>query len=145
MAVTVDCDLRRLFGPARDQNARPTCLAFAASDAHAAVRSGWQPLSCEYAYYHALLDNGSPVIVAMSISDTFYMPNNAGVVAGNEPPDPTRLHAVIAVGYGIEGGERLFLVRNSWGEFWGCDGYAWLTESYLAPRVIDLAIMQEST
>ena len=46
-------DLRPLFGPARDQRQRPTCLAFAASDAHAAVRAAWDALSPEYAFYHA--------------------------------------------------------------------------------------------
>ena len=54
-------DLRGNFGPARDQNPRPTCLAFAASDAHAAARAGWEPLSVEWAYYHALKrDDGRP-------------------------------------------------------------------------------------
>ena len=47
-------DLRGSFGPARDQNPRPTCMAFAASDAHAGARSGWTPLSAEWAYYHAV-------------------------------------------------------------------------------------------
>jgi Papain family cysteine protease len=54
-------DLCGHFGPARDQNPRPTCLAFAASDAHAAARAGWEPLSTEWAYYHALKrDGGAP-------------------------------------------------------------------------------------
>jgi hypothetical protein len=61
MGVTIDCDLRSLFGPVRDQGARPTCMAFAASDAHAAVRPGWEALSCEFAYFHALKrDGGAP-------------------------------------------------------------------------------------
>ena len=51
-------DLRGSFGPARDQDPRPTCLAFAASDAHAAARTGWEPLSAEWAYYHALKRDG---------------------------------------------------------------------------------------
>lgn len=51
--ISVLVDLRASFGSARDQGARPTCLAFAASDAHAAARDGWVPLSCEYAFYHA--------------------------------------------------------------------------------------------
>lgn len=51
--VTALVDLRSLFGPARNQGPRPTCVAFAASDAHAALRAGWAPLSCEYAFYHA--------------------------------------------------------------------------------------------
>ncbi|WP_377828292.1 C1 family peptidase [Bradyrhizobium lupini] len=51
-------DLRGSFGPARDQNPRPTCMAFAASDAHAGARSGWTPLSTEWAYYHAVKREG---------------------------------------------------------------------------------------
>ena len=51
--ITVDVDLRPLFGLVRDQRQRPTCLAFAASDAHAAIRAAWAPLSCEFAFYHA--------------------------------------------------------------------------------------------
>lgn len=51
--ITIKTDLRHLLGPVRDQGARPTCLAFAASDGHAALRNGWTPLSCEYAYFHA--------------------------------------------------------------------------------------------
>ena len=51
--VTASVDLRSLFGPARNQGPRPTCMAFAASDAHAALRIGWAPLSCEYAFYQA--------------------------------------------------------------------------------------------
>lgn len=58
--ITVSVDLRASFGPVRNQGARPTCLAFAASDAHAAVRGGWAPLSCEYAFYHAQQRAGLP-------------------------------------------------------------------------------------
>lgn len=53
-------DLRPLFGPARDQGARPTCLAFAASDTHARLRDGWAPLSCEFAFYAAQKRAGRP-------------------------------------------------------------------------------------
>ena len=59
MDIVIDADLRGLFGPIRDQDPRPTCMAFAASDAHAAVRPGWQPLSVEWAYYHALQREGA--------------------------------------------------------------------------------------
>lgn len=52
--ITVRKDLRGRFGPARDQEGRETCLAFATSDAHAAAISGtWSPLSCEYLFYQA--------------------------------------------------------------------------------------------
>ena len=62
-------DLRHNFGPIRDQHDRPTCLAFAASDAHAAVRSGWAPLSVEYMYYHAQHLSG------LSSSQGCYLPD----------------------------------------------------------------------
>ncbi len=58
MTITVVKDLRTQFGPARDQDPRPTCMAFAASDAHAGARPGWDPLSVEWAYYHALRRQG---------------------------------------------------------------------------------------
>ncbi len=58
MRMVVDKDLRQSFGPPRDQDPRPTCMAFAASDAHAGVRPGWQPLSVEWVYYHAIKRDG---------------------------------------------------------------------------------------
>lgn len=60
MPIVVAVDLRDQFGPARDQDPRPTCMAFAASDAHAGARPGWEPLSVEWAYYHALKRDGGP-------------------------------------------------------------------------------------
>jgi hypothetical protein len=59
MSITILKDLRPMLGPARDQAPRPTCMAFAASDAHAALRDGWEPLSAEWAYYHALKRDGA--------------------------------------------------------------------------------------
>lgn len=51
--INIAHDLRHLFGPVRDQGPRPTCLAFAASDTHAGARPGWDPLSCEFAFWRA--------------------------------------------------------------------------------------------
>lgn len=58
--IVVSIDLRSAFGPARNQGPRPTCMAFAASDAHAGFRKGWAPLSCEYAFYQAQRRTGRP-------------------------------------------------------------------------------------
>lgn len=56
--IDIKTDLRPLLGPVRDQGARPTCLAFAASDTHAGLREGWTPLSCEYAFFRAQQRSG---------------------------------------------------------------------------------------
>lgn len=58
--IVVSIDLRTRFGQARNQGPRPTCMAFAASDAHAGLRNGWAPLSCEYAFYQAQRRAGRP-------------------------------------------------------------------------------------
>jgi Papain family cysteine protease len=59
-SLKVSIDLREKFGPPRDQGARPTCLAFAASDAHAAARIDWMPLSCEYVFYYSQRRSNRP-------------------------------------------------------------------------------------
>ena len=58
--IEITVDLRSLLGAARDQGSRPTCLAFAASDAHAGLRDGWTPLSSEFAFYQAQRRVGRP-------------------------------------------------------------------------------------
>lgn len=62
-----EIDLRGRLGPARDQGPRPTCLAFAASDLHAAVRPGWTMLSCEAAFHHAQRRAGRPPSVGAGL------------------------------------------------------------------------------
>lgn len=211
--IAINYDLRHRLGPARDQGQRPTCLAFAVSDAHAAVREGWAPLSCEYLYYHAVRRDGAspeagatvaailaalshegqpveagwpyltkppadaplwlpptdvgevfrrsgentgrsfddawsliavrrPAVIVLTLSDAFYLPHD-GVVDATEPLDPVRRHAVVAVATGHRGSSRLLLVRNSWGPYWGAGGHAWVSEAYLAPRIIGILALKE--
>lgn len=213
MNMDVDHDLRGHFGDVRDQMERPTCLAFAFSDTHAACRPDWQPLSCEYLYYHAAqrggggphdgatllaslqalhedgqpledgwryittpsIDpdwwappqdvgsvykcNGSqheraygvvhdlvlddhPAVVAMMLSDSFFMPVD-GVIESPAPVPDSRRHAVIAVAAGRRHSTRFLLMRNSWGPSWGNGGYAWLSEDYLAPRLLAVAALRK--
>ena len=68
-------------------------------------------------------------------------PTADGLVEENEPTDPKRRHAVVAVGHGERGSTSFVLVRNSWGQALGLEGHAWISVDYLAPRLTGAAIM----
>lgn len=215
MSIDVRKDLRSTFGRARDQKRRPTCIAFAASDAHAFVReSPFQELSPEYAYYHAVkrkgifspdsgvtmgqmldairedgqpleagwpyleqlptdlnayapptgkgtvyrrsaflestvdkivsaLNEDRPVVIGMEISAEFYAPLSGFPVRAAVDSPTVGRHALVAAGYGLESGEQVLLVRNSWGSKWGDQGYAWLSRHYVEPRLISIGVFDK--
>ena len=92
------------------------------------------------------IDKDQPVLVVLTLSDAFYMgPDANGVIDSIELPDLSRVHALVAVGHGTRGTNGLTLVRNSWGGQWGMAGHAWLSDNYLAPRILEIAIMNKVT
>jgi hypothetical protein len=210
-------DFRSRLGDARDQGSRPTCLAFATSDAHAAARKRKRALSCEYLYFQAQrrggktaergstiedtmdslrnegqpderawpyldqlpsdaqewrppsriarlfrrvstshsaavgaiiehLERGRLSVVALAISDSFYTIGGDGLLQAtqSEASDFARRHAVLAVGYGLLQGERMILIRNSWGGRWGDAGHGWLPESYLSSRIKHVVVLGDA-
>ena len=88
----------------------------------------------------ALLDAGRPVMLIVHVSRAFFHAVAGGIIgAANEPHINT--HAVIAVGYGTHDSASCILIRNSWGARWADQGYAWMHEQYLLPRLLQLGVM----
>jgi hypothetical protein len=94
----------------------------------------------------AEITNDRPVLLLTMLSRSFFRPSSEGIVhpEATEAPEPERRHAVIGVGHGTADGHRAILVRNSWGNGWGQNGYAWLTESFLNPRMFAVAMLTEN-
>lgn len=78
---------------------------------------------------------GAPVIVGLQLTDNFFAPEaHADMLIDGAASDAQHGgHAVILAGRGVDSatGSDVFLVRNSWGDTWGDQGYAWLTQDYL--------------
>jgi cathepsin L len=65
----------------------------------------------------------TPVNVAVAAGNDVFRNYKSGIVT-EEDGCPTRVdHAILAVGYGYEGTQGYYIVRNSWNTTWGDDGY----------------------
>ena len=74
------------------------------------------------------IDMIGPISIAFDVTKKFYM--YEGGVFSDDSCSPTKLnHAMLAVGYGTYHGKPYFLLKNSWGESWGMDGYAMVERS----------------
>jgi hypothetical protein len=104
--ISVTKDIRALFGVARDQGLRPTCLSFATSDAHAVIRATpFALLSVEYLYYMAVQRSAKPPsntgVSVKSITEALdldgqplettwrYLPALPSPLSGWKPPNTT--------------------------------------------------------
>jgi len=98
---------------------------------------GYYGACSEEAMMVALVRNG-PVAVGFQVNPDFFQYKN-GVFKCEKKLEPSPLppplrkfypfeetnHAVLVVGYGVDkaSGDKFWIVKNSWGEGWGLDGY----------------------
>jgi len=83
-----------------------------------------------YSYYDVSIDSKSSLIAALAsgcvtvgieADSEAYQFYSSGVMSGTCGTNID--HAVLAVGYGIDGSTEYWKVKNSWGTSWGEDGY----------------------
>jgi len=80
------------------------------------------PEGDEHGLKHALAREG-PVSVAIDASNPSFQFYKEGVYYEPDCSPENLDHGVLAVGFGVEKGEKYFLVKNSWSTQWGDAGY----------------------
>ena len=86
-----------------------------------------------FAMKHCLAE-GYPFVFGLSLFASFDDMDEDGYIPMPSEDETSRsshgAHAMICVGYDDE--EEVFIIRNSWGEDWGDDGYCYIPYEYMA-------------
>ena len=91
--------------------------------------------------WKASLAEGYPIVFGVALFPSFDTCNkNKGVVPMPSPDEASRsahgLHAMLCVGYSDV--DKMFIVRNSWGERWGDKGYCYMPYEYIINKKFNL-------
>jgi C1A family cysteine protease len=81
------------------------------------------------------LANGQPVVIGIQVYDSFE--NSTGGIIPMPDVNNEQLqggHCMLMVGY--DDSKQTFIVRNSWGEIWGDNGYCYIPYAYLADNTL---------
>jgi C1A family cysteine protease len=92
-----------------------------------------QLVPVELTAWKQALAEGHPIIFGISLFNSFDSQRKPGLVPAPTPSEASREshagHAMLCVGYSDT--DKVFIVRNSWGEDWGDKGYCYIPYDYL--------------
>lgn len=85
-----------------------------------------------FSWKHCLAE-GYPIVFGLSLFQSFDKHRTPGLVPEPTPKEEAResqgSHAMVCVGYSDK--DQVFIVRNSWGNEWGDDGYCYIPYKYM--------------
>ena len=87
------------------------------------------------------VSNGTPVLICSEV--TVDMLGGKVPAIYSESQNIRGNHAMIICGTGILKGDRLLMIKNSWGKEWANEGFAWITESYVNKHVFNAEIIEQ--
>lgn len=80
---------------------------------------------------HEALGQSEIVVITVEVTPSFQSANQGNDIV-DSGGSSRGLHAIICVGHGLsDTGDNYYLVRNSWGMYWGSSGQGWLTEDFV--------------
>ena len=101
----------------------------------------------KYRYYSISKSQMTGVILegydfafSVRVNESFYG-NRTGYI--KDIVSQSGYHMMFCEGYFTKSGIKYYIVRNSWGRYFGSNGYCFIPESYMQRYVRDLTVLRE--